>query len=222
MFIGHFAVALAAKKAAPRVSLGTLFLSVSLVDLLWPFFLLFGLEHVRISPGITVVTLLDFYDYPITHSLVTSLGWSLLAGVIFFALKKDMRSSLIVGLAVFSHWVLDFVTHRPDLPLAPGDTARLGLGLWDSLPATIVLELGMFCAAWYVYNTSTVARGRVGRISLWSWTIFVIAIYFVNLFGPPPPNETALAYGGLTGWLFVPWGYWIDNQRMMKNPIVPS
>jgi len=222
MFIGHFAVALAAKKAAPRVSLGTLFLSVSLVDLLWPFFLLFGFEHVRIVPGITVVTPLDFYDYPITHSLVTSLGWSLLAGVIFFALKKDMRSSLIVGLAVFSHWVLDFITHRPDLPLAPGDTARLGLGLWDSLPATIILELGMFSAAWYIYTRFTDARGRAGRISLWSWTIFVIAIYFANLFGPPPPNETALAYTALAAWLFVPWGYWINSQRTMSSASLPG
>lgn len=222
MFIGHFAVALAAKKAAPKVSLGTLFLSVSLVDLLWPLFLLFGFEHVRISPGITAVTPLDFYDYPITHSLLTSLGWSLLAGGIFFALKKDIRSSAIVAAAVFSHWVLDFITHRPDLPLAPWDTAKLGLGLWDSFPATIVLELGIFCAAWFVYTRSTDARGRAGRISFWSWTIFVVAIYFSNLFGPPPPNEAALAYTALAAWLFVPWGYWIDSQRTMSGVSVPG
>jgi len=221
MFIGHFAVALAAKKAAPKVSLGALFFSVSLVDLLWPIFLLFGLEHVRISPGITAVTPLDFYDYPITHSLVTSIAWSLLAGALFFALKKDMRSSVIVGLAVFSHWILDFITHRPDLPLAPGETIKVGLGLWGSLPATIAIELGMFCAAWYVYAHATESRGSAGRVSFWSWTIFILSIYFANLFGPPPPNETALEYGALAAWLFVPWGYWIESQRTIRDSQPP-
>ena len=120
MFLGHFAVALASKKAAPRVSLGTLFFSVSLVDLLWPILLLLGLEHVKISPGITVVTPLDFYDYPITHSLVTSLGWSLLTGLLFFAWKKDLRSSVVVGLAVLSHWILDFLTTGPTFRWLPG------------------------------------------------------------------------------------------------------
>ena len=153
---------------------------------------------------------------------MTSLGWSLLAGAIFFALKKYMRSSLIVGSAVFSHWLLDFITHRPDLPLAPGGAARLGLGLWDSLIATIVLEVGIFCAAWYVYVRSSDARSRAGRISLWSWAIFVVAIYFANLFGTPPPNETALAYTALAAWLFVPWGYWIDSQRTMTGVSVPG
>ncbi len=219
MFIGHFAVALAAKKAAPSVSLGTLFLSVSFVDLLWPFFLLFGFEHVRISPGITAVTPLDFYDYPITHSLVASLGWSLLVAACFFAIRKDTRSSVIVGLAVFSHWVLDFITHRPDLPLAWGESLKVGLGLWDSMPATIILEFGMFAAAWYLYARTTQETGRSGRISFWSWTIFIVAIYFMNLFGPPPPNETALQYGALAGWLFVPWGYWIESQRALRKSI---
>jgi len=213
MFIGHFAVALAAKKAAPKISLGMLFFSVSLVDLLWPVFLLFGIEHVRIAQGITIVTPLDFYDYPITHSLLTSVGWSLLTGGLFFALKKDIRSSVVVGLAVLSHWILDFVTHRPDLPLAPWSTAKVGLGLWYSLPGTIILEVGFFCAAWYMYLHATTARGRGGHIAFWSWTVFVVVVYFANLFGPPPPNETALAYAGLAAWLFVPWGYWIESWR---------
>ncbi|HLE33634.1 MAG TPA: metal-dependent hydrolase [Bacteroidota bacterium] len=222
MFLGHFAVALASKKAAPRVSLGTLFFSVSLVDLLWPILLLLGLEHVKISPGITVVTPLDFYDFPITHSLVTSLGWSLLTGLLFFAWKKDLRSSVVVGLAVLSHWILDFLTHRPDLPLAPWGSAKLGLGLWDSFTATVILELALFVTAWYFYVRATEALSKGGRISLWSWTIFVVVIYFTSLLSPPPPNETALAYGGLAAWLFVPWGYWIDKRRTMKNAASPS
>jgi len=184
MFIGHFAVALAAKNAAPKVSLGTLFLAVSLVDLIWPFFLLFGLEHVRISPGMTNTVPLDFYDYPLTHSLVTSLGWALFALAVYYAVKKDLRSSLIIGIAVFSHWILDFVTHRPDLPLTPGDSIKVGLGLWNFPVAAIIIELGLFFTAWYLYVRSTDAKSRAGRISLWSWTIFVILIHFANLFGP--------------------------------------
>lgn len=222
MFLGHFAVALASKKPAPKISLGTLFLSVSLVDLVWPIFLLLGLEHVRILPGITAVTPFDFYDYPITHSLLTSLGWSCLAGIIYFALKKDARSAVFVGLAVLSHWVLDFVSHRPDLPLAPWESAKVGLGLWNSFAATVLVELGLFCAGWYVYFSATEALSKFGAISLWSWTFFVVLIYFVSLLSPPPPNETALAYGGLAGWLFVPWGYWIDRQRKTPNTGVPS
>lgn len=213
MFIGHFAVALAAKKIAPKISLGTLFLSVSLVDLIWPIFLILGIEHVRIAPGITETVPLDFYDYPFTHSLLTSLGWSLLAFALYYVIKKDVRSSLIVGLAVFSHWILDFVTHRPDLPLTPGDSLKVGLGLWNIPAAAIIIELLMFLAAWYVYARATDARNRSGRIAFWSWTIFIVMIHFANLFGPPPPNTTALAYGALAGWLFVPWGYWIDYQR---------
>ncbi len=222
MFLGHFAVALASKKAAPRVSLGTLFFSVSLVDLLWPIFLLFDLEHVKISPGITAVTPFDFYDYPITHSLLASLGWSLLVGLIFFTLKRDLRSSVFVGLAVLSHWMLDFVTHRPDLPLAPWESVKLGLGLWNSFTGTVLLELGLFGAAWFVYVRATQAPSKSGIISFWSWTVFVVVVYFTSLLGPPPPNETALAYGGLAAWLFIPWGYWIDNQRTMRDAVSPS
>jgi len=112
--------------------------------------------------------------------------------------------------------------HRPDLPLAPWDSAKLGLGLWDSFTATVILELALFVTAWYFYVRATEAQSKGGKISLWSWTIFVVVIYFTSLLGPPPPNETALAYGGLAAWLFVPWGYWIDKQRTMKNAASPS
>jgi len=125
MFLGHFAVALAAKKAGPKVSLGTLFLSVNLVDLIWPLFLLLGLEHVRIDPGNTAVTPLDFFDYPITHSLLASVGWAVAAGVVYYIITKERRGMLIVGAAVLSHWILDALTHRPDLPLIPGGTTMI-------------------------------------------------------------------------------------------------
>src|SRR3989339_1594487 len=120
MFIGHYAVALAAKKGAPKASLGTLFIAAQLVDLLWPLFLLLGLEHVKIDPGNTAITPLNFNDYPLSHSLLMSIVWSLLFGGVYYLIKRNKKTSVILGLCVFSHWVLDFITHRPDLPLAPG------------------------------------------------------------------------------------------------------
>lgn len=218
MFIGHFAVALAAKKVAPRVSLGTMILSTQLVDLLWPLFLLLGIEHVRIDPGNTVVTPLDFYDYPITHSLVNAVGWSLVLGYLYYGIRRMKREALFVGLGVFSHWILDFFTHRPDLPLAPGVPTYFGLGLWNSLAGTLVVELGLFGAGIVLYLQATKAKDRIGVFAFWSPLVLLIAIYFGNLFGPPPPAESVLAIAGNASWLFVVWGYWIDRHRLAKEP----
>lgn len=213
MFIGHYAVAMAAKKAAPRVSLGTLFLSVQLADLLWPVFLLAGLEHVRIDPGNTVMTPLDFYDYPITHSLIGSLGWSLLFGLVYFLIRRYSRGAWIVGLGVFSHWILDLIVHRPDLAIVPGGGTRVGLGLWNSLPGTLVVELGIFVIGAALYLHVTTALNRTGRYALWALLAVLLVLYFGNLVSPPPPSERAIAIVGLGGWLFVPWAYWIDRHR---------
>jgi len=216
MFIGHFAIALAAKKVAPRISLGTMILSTSFIDLLWPVFLILGIEHVRIKPGNTVVTPLDFYDYPYSHSVVGVVVWSLLLGGLFSFLKNDRKTAVIVGLGVFSHWALDFITHRPDLPLAPGSDAVFGLGLWNSLAATLVLESGLFLTGIVLYVRTTRPSDRIGTISFGGLISFLVIVYLGNLFGPPPPETDALGYVGLAMWLFVAWGYWIDRHRAMK------
>lgn len=217
MFIGHFAVALASKKAAPKVSLGTLFLSVTFVDLLWPLFLILGIEHVRIDPGNTAVTPLDFYDYPVSHSLLAVLGWSVAFGGIYYLLRKEKRAALILGLGVLSHWILDFFTHRPDLPLVPWSAVKAGLGLWYSVPFTVVVEVGIFILALFWYLRTTSAKDRTGLWSFWTWVGFVTAAYAANIFGPPPPSSAAIGYGGLAGWLLLPWGYWIDRHRQMRQ-----
>ncbi|HUR79289.1 MAG TPA: metal-dependent hydrolase [Thermoanaerobaculia bacterium] len=206
MFIGHHAAAFAAKRFAPGVSLGTLFAAAILLDLVWPVFLLLGIEHVRIAPGITAFTPLDFYDYPITHSLLAAIGWS----VAFAILVR--RQPVIVGATVLSHWVLDFVTHRPDLPLWPGGP-KYGLGLWNSVAGTILIEVGLFAAALIVYLRMTRARDRAGRVSLWLLVAFLAMVYIANLYSPPPPGTTAIGWAGLAQWLFVPWGFWIDRHR---------
>jgi membrane-bound metal-dependent hydrolase YbcI (DUF457 family) len=213
MFIGHFAVGLAAKKAAPKVSLGTLIMSAQFVDLLWPVFLLLGLEHVRIDPGNTAVTPLDFYDYPITHSLVGSLGWSVALGLVYYTARRSARGAWIVGAAVFSHWILDAITHRPDLALYPGSRTFVGLGLWNSLAGTVAVELVMFAFGIVLYLHSTVARDRAGRYAFWSLITVLAVLYVGNLVGPPPPSARALAVFSLGGWLFVAWAYWADRHR---------
>ena len=213
MFIGHYAVALAAKKASPKTSLGTLFLSAQFLDLMWPIFLLVGLEHVRIDPGNTAFTPLDLYDYPISHSLVTTLGWSLGFAIVYYFAKRYARGAWIVSFAVLSHWVLDFITHRPDMPISPGATTYVGLGLWNSVVGTVLVEGALFVVGVVLYARSTVALDRTGRYAFWSLICFFVAVYVANLLSPPPPSETAIAIGGLLFSLIVPWGYWIDRHR---------
>jgi membrane-bound metal-dependent hydrolase YbcI (DUF457 family) len=213
MFIGHHAAAFAAKPLAPRISLGTLFAATILLDLVWPILLILGIEHVRLAPGITAFTPFDFYDYPVTHSLVAALGWSIVLAVLYRLIARaEARATLVVGAAVFSHWVLDFVTHRPDLPLWPGGP-KVGLGLWNSIPATIVVEVALFVAALVLYLRATRARDRTGAIALWTLVGFLGLIYVANIIGPPPPDVQAIGWAGLAQWLFVPWGYWIDRHR---------
>jgi membrane-bound metal-dependent hydrolase YbcI (DUF457 family) len=213
MFIGHFAVALAAKRAAPRTSLGTLFIAAQLVDLLWPALLLLGLEHVRIDPGNTAVTPLDFYDYPITHSLAGAVLWSLLLGILYRVIRHDLRGSVVVGSCVVSHWILDFVTHRPDLPLWFTGSTRVGAGLWNSVTWTFVVEAGMFAAGIALYLSTTRRKDGTGVYAFWSLIAVLFAIYCGNLLGPPPPGAGAIAIAGNAAWLFVLWAYWADCHR---------
>ena len=217
MFIGHFAVALAAKKAAPKTNLATLFVAAQLVDLLWPIFLLFGLEHVRIEIGNTIVTPLDFYDYPVTHSLVGALGWSVVFGGLYYFRSRLKKESLIIGSVVFSHWILDFITHRPDLPLFGNTSIKFGLGLWNSFLGTIIVEFGLFALGAYLYYSVTTAKNKIGTYSLAGLLLFLAIIHLGNLFGPPPPNVQMIAVAGNAMWLFVLWAWWIDRNRRMKD-----
>ena len=213
MFIGHFAVGFAAKKVVPKPSLGTLFLAAQFIDLLWPLLLLLGLEKVLIDPGNTVVTPLNFTQYPISHGFVSVLIWGILVGGIYFILRKDKKTAFWLGMLVLSHWILDLLTHRPDLPLIPGSDVKVGLGLWNSLPGTILIEGGLFAFGVYYYMINTKAKNRTGVWSLWALVVFLLLIYVSNLFGPPPPEAGPIAYIGLAQWLLIAWGYWIDRNR---------
>lgn len=216
MFIGHFGLALAAKKVTPKPSLGTLVLAAQLVDGIWPVFLLLGWEEVRIEPGITAVAPLLFVSYPYTHGLAAGIVWGALLGGAYFALRRDRNGAWWLFALVLSHWGLDFVSHGPDLPLWPGGP-RVGLGLWYSLPATLVVEFLLFGAGAWLYASVTRARDRLGNALLWLFVLVLAGIYLSSVFGPPPPSVRILALSGLLGWLFVAWAYWIDRHRIVAG-----
>jgi len=215
MFIGHYAVALAVKRIEPRVSLGTTVLAAQLADLAFPVFLVLGLEHVRIDPSATPVTPLDFYDYPLSHSLATLVVWGALVGAIVYLAGRSWRAAGLVASIVLSHWFLDLVVHRPDLPLAPGGDARFGFGLWYSLPATLVVESTCFVAAAWIYLRGTKPLDRTGRYALIALFVFLPTVWLGAVLGPPPPSEGALIGTMFAIWLTVAWAYWIDRHRGM-------
>lgn len=214
MFIGHFALAFAAKKVAPTVSLGTLFLAAQLADLVWPVLVLLGIEKVEVSPGATALTSLDFIHYPYSHSLLALLGWAIAFGVAYaFARRARIGVALTIAALVLSHWLLDFLTHRPDMPLTLGGSSRVGLGLWNSVGATMLVEGLLFAVGVTLYAKATQAVDAIGRWALWSLVVFLVVIYVANIFGPPPPSGIAVAWTALAMWLLVAWGYWIDAHR---------
>jgi membrane-bound metal-dependent hydrolase YbcI (DUF457 family) len=214
VFIGHYAVGFAAKRLAPRASLGVLMAAPILLDLLWPVFLAAGWEQVRIDPGNTAFTPLDFVSYPISHSLAAAIGWGLLCGIIYRLLTGYARGAVVVGLGVVSHWVLDFVTHRPDLPLYPGGE-RFGLGLWNSIPATMAVEIAMYAAAVWIYVSMTRPRDRIGAYSLWAFVAFALVAYAGNVAGGPPPGVGALIVVASVQWIVPFWAWWIDRHRVV-------
>ena len=215
MFLGHFAVALGAKKVAPDVSLGSLVLGAQLADILWPVFLLLGWEQVRIVPGVTRVSPLDFISYPYSHSLLAQLAWAAALGGIYYGIRRGVRGAVALALCVPSHWLLDYISHRPDMPVVPGG-ARYGLGLWNSLPATLTVEFALFAAGVTVYLSTVKLRDRAGRYALWSLLILLFLLYLGSVFGPPPPDTRVLAVSALAIWLTVPWAAWADRRSQAR------
>jgi hypothetical protein len=212
LFLGHFGVAFAAKKASPKTSLGTLVFAAQFADLLWPLLLLAGIEKVTIVPGLMPASPFDFASYPISHSLVAQLGWGALLSLIYFAIKRDGKSALLVGALIPTHWILDFIAHRPDMPVYPGG-AKFGLGMWQSIPLTISVEYILFAAGITLYLGATRSKDATGKWAFWSLVSLLGVLYPASMFGPPPPSVQALALSALAIWLTVPWAAWADGHR---------
>jgi membrane-bound metal-dependent hydrolase YbcI (DUF457 family) len=222
MFLGHFGLAFASKRASGSAALGTSFLAAQFIDLLWPFFLIAGVEKVEVDPGNTAFTPLNFVSYPFSHSLAAVIVWALLFGIVYYFLRKKSRAAIILAVLVLSHWFLDLLTHRPDLPISFGDGRKYGLGLWNNPAATIIVELIIFGAGCLLYLRSTEPRNKWGNISFISLAVFFLLIYMMNAFGDPPPNANAIGYVGLAQWLFILWGYWCDRTRRSRRSLSPQ
>jgi Lon protease-like protein len=213
MFIGHLALGLAAKRMVPKVSLAVLFVAVQLADLVWPLFVAVGIEQVRIDPGNTAVTPLDFVSYPYSHSLVSLIIWGVAFGALYRFAGRGRTAFLTLAALVVSHWFLDFVTHRPDMPIYPGG-AEYGLSLWSSKLATMAVEVPMFAAGLWMYVRATKARDAIGRWAFGGLVVFLIVAYFGNLYGPPPPSVTALWIFAIAGAaVLILWTWWADTHR---------
>ncbi len=221
MFIGHFALGFGAKRYAPQVSLGILFLACQLADIIWPNLVLFGIETLQIQPGITVMTPLDFTSYPYSHSLVAVLLWSVIFAALYMALTRSgTKAAVVIAALILSHWVLDFVTHRPDLPITLGESIKLGAGLWNYPMVAIPLELLLFGMGIWLYHRQTKPLNRKGSIGFWVLVALLLALYMGSIFGPPPPSSTAVAWSAQAVWLIIVWGFWIDRNRTERGGTV--
>jgi hypothetical protein len=215
LFLGHYGLALASKRAAPRTSLGLLTLAGNLADCIWPILLLLGVERVRLVPGLMAASEFDFESYPWSHSLLTGVLAGVALGLAVYAWKRDLRGALVVAALVPSHWLLDLPFHRPDLPLWPGGP-MVGLGLWNSVPVTLLLEGALFLGGLWAYARQTRPLDRIGSWALWAMVAFLGLIYVGSMFSPAPTDAGVIAWSSLTLWLFVPWTAWVDRHRALR------
>jgi len=221
MFIGHFAVGFAAKKFAPRASMGMLLAAPLLLDMLWPFFLLFGWEHVHIDPGNTRFTPLDLFDYPWSHSLLMSVVWATVFALIYQLSARYWPGAVAIWIGVVSHWVLDWITHRPDMPLYPGGP-KYGLGLWNSIAGTMVVEIGMLAVGVWLYIRTTHARDRIGKYAFAAYVSLLLVLYIGDRFGGAPPAVSDIVWTGISAIVvFLVWAWWFDRHRALRAEINP-
>jgi hypothetical protein len=221
MFAGHLAVALGAKSVEPRVPLGAAVAAAFGLDLLWPVLLLLGVETVRVHQGDTAFTNLSFVSYPWSHSLSAAAVWCALVVLVGRRVYRSWRAGAVLGGLVASHWVLDFVTHRPDLPLWPGGPV-VGLGLWNSVAATILVEGSLLAAGLWLYLAATSARDATGRWALAGLVALTAVIWITQPWSPPPPSALAVALVGLALWLLPAWARWIEAHRATQRGAAAS
>lgn len=215
MFIGHFAVGFASKRFAPRTSLGLLVAAPMFLDLLWPVFLLLGWEKVGTDRSNTRFSRFDFVSYPWSHSLLMAVVWATAFALVYYAITRYRAGTVAIWIGVVSHWVLDWTTHSADLPLYPG-SQKVGLGLWNSIAGTMIVELLLLAIGIWIYVGVTRARDRIGRYGLLGYVGVLLLIYISDRFGGPPPSVAALAWSGIIGFaILLLWAWWFDRHRAL-------
>jgi len=217
VFIGHFAVGLAGKKFAPQASLAALWGAALFADILWPILVAVGAEEVRIVPGNTAYTPLLFVNYPWSHSLLMLCLWGALLAAAYRTKPDGARIGFVIGLLVVSHWVLDWITHIPDMPLWPSGP-KLGLGLWESVTATMVVEIAMFIVGVFLYVRMTRARDLNGSIGFWALIVLLFGSYLFDSFNDaPPPSVTAIWVSALIATaIILLWAGFVDRHRDLR------
>jgi hypothetical protein len=214
MLVGHVAVGLTVKRLQPTLSLGTLVLAAMLADLLWCFFMIAGLEHVQFKPGRGAANYFVATNIAMSHSLLMDGLWGALFAIIYFSGCREARGAWIIFFAVLSHWFLDFISHGPDMPLAPGTHTYLGLGLWNSVPLAVLLEGSFWFLAVILFASGTNAIKRAGFYWYWVAVAILTLLWYNNLTGPPPPNRYLAPVVSLVLFsLAVAWAYWINLLR---------
>jgi hypothetical protein len=213
VFLGHLALGFAVKRATPRVNLATLFAAAQFPDLLWPVLVAAGVERVEIAPGITAFTPLDFVSYPWSHSLILVALWGLVFGAVHFMRSRNVVAGIVLAGLVASHWLLDYISHRPDLPVYPGGP-RYGLGLWNSVGATIAVEGALFVIGAWLYAQTTRPRDGRGQFAFASLIGVLVLAYVGNILSAPPSVD-AIWSGALVGaLLLLGWAAWADRNRV--------
>jgi hypothetical protein len=214
MFVGHYGPSFLAKRFAPRIPLWVLFVAVQLLDVFWSIFVFLGIERVRIVPGFTETNALDLYYMPYTHSLPGALAWAAAALIAYRLTTGSLRDSVFVGAAVFSHWPLDLIVHRPDLAIYD-DAAKVGFGLWNYPYVTLALEAALLFGSMAIY----LARSRpVGNRDRYFMPFFACGIFLMQagmLFSGPPPSDRAMAATALLAYvLFAAAIAWLERGRV--------
>jgi hypothetical protein len=213
MFVGHYSVAFATKKVDASIPLWVLFLAVQWLDVIWAPLVLLGIEQVRIVPGFTATNPLDLYYMPYTHSLVAAILWSGAAAAVWAAVRPaNPKTSLLVGLAVFSHWILDFIVHVPDLPLYD-NKAKVGLGLWNEPIVAFCLEAALLFGAIAIYLRAT----ETWRPGIIVFGVVMLGIHAYIFFGPPPESPTAAAMTALVAYGLFAFVIWFLSDRTAKR-----
>ncbi|MCZ7385497.1 MAG: hypothetical protein O8C63_12235 [Candidatus Methanoperedens sp.] len=224
MFIGHYGIGFALKKVEPGLSLGLLIFGAVMLDILFGVFLLAGFEHAKIAPGATVVSPFEFYDYPISHSAVGAVVWAAVGFLAYWLWPKGDRASrkipaFVLAAAIFSHFILDVISHTPDLTIFGNNSPKLGLSLWNSLGGTIIVEMGIFFVGVILYRRATKSVSSSGKYGLVLMVLILMVFYIGNTFGPPPPDMISVGVISTAGQLaLVALAFWVDRNRITIQP----